>query len=297
MPSLKDLKNRRQSVESTKKITTAMKMIAVAKLRKAQEHAERARPYSNALFDLTTSIIKRASGSDKLPELLVGNGKKDTHLLVVFTSDRGLCGGFNGYVIKKTIEKIKHYKNKGRAVKIFCIGRKGAILLQREYGDMIVEKTYSFDRPEFLDAQRASDKITQMFFDGQFDRCTMIYTKFISALNQEAVAQQIIPFKSVVEDSGVEEKDVTKVDSLYKFEPSITEVLEDLVPKNLTVQIFKAMLESAASEHGARMTAMESATKNAEEMIADLQLTYNRTRQAYITKELIEIISGAEALN
>jgi len=296
MPSLKDLRVRINSVKSTRKITSAMKMVAGAKLRRAQEQAEAARPYAERMDRMLSSLAAGLPAGAGGPALLAGTGKDQTHLLVVATSDRGLCGAFNASIAREARRMIRALVGQGKTVKIFCVGRKGRDILRREYGRMIVGSMTDVGRRRlaFADAAAIAVKVTEMFDAGEFDVCTVIYNRFRSAISQIVTAQQLIPFAV----PGA--KEAATVPGLggavYEFEPEEAEILADLLPRNLAVQIFRALLENAASEQGARMTAMDNATRNAGDMIDRLTMTYNRTRQAYITKELIEIISGAEAL-
>ena len=300
MPNLKDLKTRIDSVKSTQKITSAMKMVAAAKLRRAQESAEEARPYAIRMERMLGSLSQSVDGSHGGPKLMTGTGSDDTHLLVAFTADRGLCGGFNGSIVRQIKSLAQELKGKGKAVKIFCVGRKGHDVLKREFPDDIVEQIEGLGRRsiEYSDAHRISKTIIDLFETGNFDICTIVFNRFQSAMTQIVTPQQIIPFEPAKnaleeEDEGVSNE---RTQAVYIFEPEEDEILADLLPRNMAVQIFQALLESSASEHGARMSAMDNATRNAGEMIDKLTLTYNRTRQAFITKELIEIISGAEAL-
>ena len=292
MPSLKELRSRITSVKSTQRITSAMKMVAAAKLRRAQELALAARPYSERMERMLTSL---AGGASSVP-LLAGSGKDETHLLVFVSSDRGLCGGFNVNLMRNVRQQVRRLQAAGKQIKIFCIGRKGAALVRREYPSMLVGQVEDIARP-VPDYEKAVDiarRLTEMFEAGEFDVCTVIYNKFISALTQVVTPQQLIPF-SVAVKAGEEPAEDTGGES-YEYEPSEEDILNDLLPRNLAVQLYRAFLESFASEQGARMTAMDNATRNAGDMISQLTLNYNRTRQAFITKELIEIISGAEAL-
>jgi F-type H+-transporting ATPase subunit gamma len=292
MPSLKDLKVRINSVKSTQKITSAMKMVAAAKLRRAQEQAEAARPYAERMERMLGSLASAMAGRDGAPALLVGTGKDQTHLLVVMTSDRGLCGGFNSSIVRGTRRMIRDLLAAGKAVKIITVGRKGRDQLRRDYGKLIIESFDDIGRPRltYADADRIAHRITALYEAGDFDVCTIFYNKFKSAMTQILTAQQLIPFTG-----GGGEAAPTN-DVFYEYEPDEQEILAELLPRNLGVQIFRALLENSASEQGARMTAMDSATRNAGDMINKLTINYNRSRQAYITKELIEIISGAEAL-
>ena len=300
MASLKDLRMRINSVKSTQKITSAMKMVAAAKLRRAQEQAEAARPFSERMDRMLQSLAAGIAPGAGGPALLAGTGKDDVHLLVVLSSDRGLCGGFNGSIVREARLRIRSLLNQGKEVKVLCVGRKGRDILRREFRSSIIGTIEDIAKPSlgFADAKDVADRVLTMFDAGEFDVCTVIYNRFQSAMTQVVTGQQLIPF-SVAPESVSGEGDAaaeTSIRASYEFEPDEKEILEDLLPRNLAVQIYHALLENAASEHGARMTAMDSATRNAGEMIDNLTLIYNRTRQAVITKELIEIISGAEAL-
>ncbi|MBT5048303.1 MAG: F0F1 ATP synthase subunit gamma [Rhodospirillaceae bacterium] len=300
MPNLKDLRIRINSVKSTQKITSAMKMVAAAKLRRAQEQAEAARPYSERMERMLKSLAEGLPSGAGGPALLAGTGKDDVHLLVVMTSDRGLCGGFNTTIVREARSVIKKLQNDGKTVKILCVGRKGRDNLRRDHASLIVESFVDIGRRSlgFADAEQISARIIEMFGAGEFDVCTVVYNHFRSVISQIVTTQQLIPFSADVGDGNDQsaEADTGDQRAVYEFEPDEQEILEVLLPRNLAVQIFHSLLENAASEHGARMTAMDSATRNAGDMIDDLTMTYNRTRQAFITKELIEIISGAEAL-
>jgi F-type H+-transporting ATPase subunit gamma len=291
MPSLKDLKVRINSVKSTQKITSAMKMVAAAKLRRAQEQAEAARPYAERMERMLGSLAASLAGRDGAPALLAGNGRDQTHLIVVMTSDRGLCGGFNSSIVRAARRKVRELRDQGKQVKLFCVGRKGRDQLRRDMGELIVGHVEDVGRPRlaFPAAAEIGARLVAMFEQGEFDVAHLVYNKFKSAMTQIVTVQQLIPF-------GLPEGGALQTDAVYEYEPDETEILEALLPRNLGVQVFRALLENTASEHGARMTAMDSATRNAGEMINKLTIFYNRTRQAYITKELIEIISGAEAL-
>ena len=296
MANLKDLKGRISSVKKTQKITSAMKMVAAAKLRRAQEGAEQARPYAERMYRMVTSIAKAVGDPDGAPKMLVGTGG-ERQLYVVMTSDRGLCGGFNGSIVREARRRFRELRKEGKEFKIITVGRKGRDLLRREFGDNIVESFTDIGRQgvTFEEASEVADKVTEMFEAGEFDVCTVIFNRFKSAISQIVTPQQLIPFD--VEDAEEDEEDKAEgPHAVFIFEPEEEEILEDLLPRNLATQIFQALLENAASEHGARMTAMDNATRNAGDMIDNLTMTYNRTRQAVITKELIEIISGAEAL-
>jgi len=293
MASLKDLRDRIGSVKNTRKITSAMKMVAAAKLRRAQDQAEASRPYAERMERMLSDLASRSSSD--LP-LIAGTGKSDTHMIILGTADRGLCGGFNANLVKETRKMIGELQSAGKQVKIYCIGKKGAQALNREYGDLIVKRVEDLDKPalSYSKAGAIADDILTMFDDGAFDAATLIYAQFQSAIAQVVTRQQLVPFAVDAED-GAAESDETD-DSAYDFEPSEEGILAELLPRNVGVQVFKALLENAASEQGARMTAMDNATRNAGDMIDKLTLLYNRSRQAAITKELIEIVSGAEAL-
>ena len=289
MPSLKDLKNRIGSVKSTQKITSAMKMVAAAKLRKAQEQALASRPYTSLMDSVVSKISHKAIGSSI--DLLSGKEIK-THLLVVFSADRGLCGGFNGSITRTVRSEIKKLKDDGINVKLLMVGKKSADALNREFGDLFVEKIDGNSaKPNYTDAEVLAKKIIDLFENNEFGVCRVIFNKFVSAITQEVTFKSLIPVE--VKNDEIDENDSS---SIYEFEPSEEEILNDLLPRNLATQLYSSQIESTASELAARMTAMDNATRNAGEMIDNLTLQYNRTRQAVITKELIEIISGAEAL-
>jgi len=290
MPSLKDLKVRINSVKSTQKITSAMKMVAAAKLRRAQEAAEAARPYAERMERMLGSLAASMAGRDGGSALLAGSGRDGVQLIVVMTSDRGLCGGFNSSIVRAARRKTRELRDQGKQVKLFCVGRKGRDQLRRDLGDLIIGHLEEVGRPKlaFPAADQIGVRLVQLFEQGEFDVCHLVYNKFKSAMTQIVTFQQLIPF-AVPEG-------LTPGDLSYEYEPDESKILEALLPRNLGVQIFRSLLENAASEQGARMTAMDSATRNAGEMINKLTIFYNRTRQAYITKELIEIISGAEAV-
>jgi F-type H+-transporting ATPase subunit gamma len=299
MPSLKDLRVRIRSVRSTQKITSAMKMVAASRLRRAQEQAEAARPYAQRMERVLGSLAGRMAGLPGAPPLLVGTGKDATHLLVVATSDRGLAGGFNSSILREARRRIRELEAAGKTVIILIIGRKGRDGLRRDYAPLIRDSLTEVGRRRlsFEEADNIAHRILILFDAGGFDVCTVIYNRFRSAMTQIVTAQQLIPFAppaTAAERSTPAAEAVNA--AVYEFEPSEEEILAELLPKNLAIQIYTALLENAASEQGARMTAMDSATRNAGEMIDRLTLNYNRTRQAVITKELIEIISGAEAL-
>ncbi|PCI38331.1 MAG: F0F1 ATP synthase subunit gamma [Rhodospirillaceae bacterium] len=299
MANLKDLKNRIESVKSTRKITSAMKMVAAAKLRRAQESAESARAYSERMDRLMRSLAGSFAGVEGGPKLLAGTGSDQTHLLVVFTSDRGLCGGFNGTIVRSARAKILALKSEGKAVKLMLVGSKGRDLLRSDYKDIYVDEIVGIGGKKGIAFSEATDiaaKITDLFEAGEFDVCSIVFNKFKSAMTQIVTHQQLIPFTADDDDAAEDGAKDEGLSASYEFEPEESEILEVLLPKNLGVQIFQAMLESSASENGSRMTAMDSATRNAGDMIDRLTQVYNRSRQAAITTELIEIISGAEAL-
>ncbi len=291
MASLDDLKKRIASVKSTQKITKAMKMVAAAKLRRAQESAENGRPYSEKMNNVILNLSSGISDKDNAPKLLSGTGNDKVHLCVVMTSDRGLCGGFNSNIIKKAKSYFSKIVSEGKELKIITVGSKGNDQLKRMYGDKIIENV-SFKNSKnanYFDADKVGKIIIDKFENSQFDICTIFYNQFKNVITQIPQAQQIIPLNT--KDS----KDKTSEES-YEFEPDEDEILSNLLPKNISTQIFKAMLENSASEQGSRMSAMDNATRNAGEMVDKLTIQYNRSRQAAITKELIEIISGAESL-
>jgi F-type H+-transporting ATPase subunit gamma len=291
MASLKDLRVRIASVKATQKITKAMQMVAAAKLRRAQEAAEAARPYSQRMESVLANIGGAISGADA-PRLMAGTGQNQTHLLVVCSSERGLCGGFNTQIVRLARETARRLVSEGKTVKIFCVGKKGYDQLRRDLADKIVERLEFRDVKtlSFAQAQQVANRVTAMFDEGAFDVCTLFYGAFKSVIQQVPTAQQLIP--ASLPEAGA----AADSNTVYEYEPEAGAILTDLIPRNIAVQIFKALLENAASEQGARMSAMDSATRNAGDMIKRLTLSYNRQRQAQITKELIEIISGAEAL-
>ncbi len=296
MATLKSLRLRINSVKSTRKITSAMKMVAAAKLRRAQEQAQAARPYAERMERMLGSLSGSFAGNEGAPVLLAGSGGDKTHLLIAVTSDRGLCGGFNGSIARFVRNKARRLVAEGKTVKILCVGRKGRDILRRDLGAMIVGTVEEIAKPtlSFGKAQSVAQRATQMFEAGEFDVATVVYNRFKSAISQIITEQQLIPFAPPKADA---KPDAAGADlAIYEYEPDEAEILAKLLPLNLGVQIYRALLESNASEHGARMTAMDNATRNAGDMINRLTLNYNRTRQAMITKELIEIISGAEAV-
>ena len=293
MPSLKDLRNRITSVKSTQKITKAMKMVAAAKLRKAQESAEKGRAYSEKMNLIINNLKNSITDINSAPKLLAGTGKDEVHLCIIMTADRGLCGGFNTNICKKAREYFKQILKNNKKLKIITVGSKGADQLRRGFKDYIIERI-SYKNLKNISVNEASEitsKVITMFNKEEFDVCTIFYNKFKSVISQEPQAQQIIPVESleVTQKENVE-------DVQYEFEPEENEILKHLLPQNITTQIFKAFLENAASEQGSRMSAMDNATRNAGDLIDKLTINYNRSRQAVITKELIEIISGAESL-
>lgn len=294
MPSLKDFRVRINSVKATRKITSAMKMVAASKLRRAQTAAEAARPYADRMVRMLGALAATMEGSSAAPRLLAGNGSDKTHLILLITSDRGLCGGFNGSAVRNARQLIESLERDGKQVKVLCAGRKGRDQLKRDHSSKIIDTYEGLARKgvQFDDAQKVARRLVQMFEAGEFDVCTVVFTTFKSAINQVVTRQQMIPFpvpeKDTAKDAGPQPQ--------YDFEPDEEGILAELLPRNLATQTFRAMLESFASEQGARMTAMDNATRNAGDMLNNLTLRYNRSRQALITKELIEIISGAEAL-
>jgi F-type H+-transporting ATPase subunit gamma len=292
MPSLKDLRNRIASVKATQKITKAMQMVAAAKLRRAQGAAEAARPFAERMSQVLSNVAGTIVPGPESPRLLAGTGSDRTHLLVVCTAERGLCGAFNSSIARLAREHANRLLTEGRTVKIICVGKKGYDILRRQFGDRIIDfvdlraaRTLAFEH-----ADQVAQKVLTRFDQGEFDVATLFYARFKSVISQIPTAQQIIPavFEPANGAGGVQ--------AVYDYEPDENEILAELLPRNVTVQIFRALLENAASEQGARMSAMDNATRNAGDMIRRQTLTYNRTRQAMITKELIEIISGAEAL-
>ena len=296
MPSLKDLRVRINSVRSTQKITSAMKMVAAAKLRRAQDQAIAARPYAERMERMLGSLAGSFAGAANAPPLLAGTGAENRHLLIVATSDRGLCGAFNSSVVRSARQMIRALQSERKEVKLLCVGRKGRDQLRRDYGSLIVGTIDEIDRPrlEFGKAERIAERVLAMFASGEFDVATVIYNRFRSAISQIVTRQQLVPFAPPPATGGEVAEPARR--AVYEYEPDEADILAELLPRNLAVQVYRALLESYASEQGARMTAMDNATRNAGEMIDDLTLTYNRTRQAFITKELIEIISGAEAV-
>ena len=300
MPSLKDLKTKITSVSSTRKITSAMKMVAASKLRRSQERAEAARPYSSRLEEMLLSLASSCIIGEGVIKLLTGTGKHEHYLVIPVTADRGLCGGFNGNINRETTKYIRSLENKGKNASLLTIGKKSRDFFNRIMKDKIIESFIDLGSKGagYDTAIQISNKIQSLYFDDQFDVCVLIFNKFKSAIVQEVTQQQLIPLdiaNKKTEDND-EVKEEKKDNSIYIYEPDEESILQDLLPKNVSIQIFKILLESNAGEQGARMVAMDNATRNAGEMIDSLTLKYNRTRQAFITKELIEIISGAEAV-
>ena len=292
MPSLDDLKKRIKSVKSTQKITKAMKMVAAAKLRKAQENAEKGRPYSLKMQNIILNLTKSINNPDNAPKLLVGNGNDKTFLCVVLTADRGLCGGFNSNICKLAKTNFKKILADGKKLKIITVGSKGLDQIKREYGKYVVKK-FSFKEKKqitFNEAETIGKEIVNLFNQNEFDKCILFYNNFKNVITQIPQAQQIIPAENNISKLKIDDT------FSYEFEPEEDEILEELLPRNISTQVFKAFLENAASEQGSRMTAMDNATRNAGDLVDKLTINYNRSRQASITKELIEIISGAESL-
>ena len=292
MPSLDDLKKRISSVKSTQKITKAMKMVAAAKLRRAQENAEKGRPFSDKMNNIILNLSNSITDKDSASKFLVGTGQDKVHLCVVITADRGLCGGFNTNICRKAKNYFDKILKEGKTLKIFTVGSKGHDQLKRIYGKHIIEKINfkGLKKITFNEAENISVKIIKLFKESQFDVCKIFYNKFKNVITQIPQAEQIIPIEKL------KKKEDKKDENYYEFEPEENEILDDLLPRNISTQIFKAFLENAASEQGSRMTAMDNATRNAGDLVEKLTITYNRSRQAAITKELIEIISGAESL-
>ena len=292
MPSLDDLKKRITSVKSTQKITKAMKMVAAAKLRRAQESAERGRPFSEKMNNIILNLSNSISDKDSASKFLVGTGKDNVHLCVVITADKGLCGGFNSNICKKAKSYFENILKEGKTLKIFTVGSKGEDQLRRAYGSYMVEKINfkGLKKITYKEAEQVASTIIKLFEKSEFDVCKIFYNQFKNVMTQIPQEQQIIPIENIQKDEK------NSLDNFYEFEPEEDEILKNLLPRNISIQIFKALLENAASEQGSRMTAMDSATRNAGELVDKLTITYNRSRQAAITKELIEIISGAESL-
>ncbi|GHD17893.1 F0F1 ATP synthase subunit gamma [Tianweitania populi] len=294
MASLKELRNRIASVKATQKITKAMQMVAAAKLRRAQEAAEAARPYSTRMAAVLANISQAVADGGDAPALMTGTGKSDVHLLVVATADRGLAGAFNSQIARFARDHARKLIAEGKTVKIFTVGKKGNDILRREFASLIVEKVELREVKQigFTNAEAIARRVIEMFNAGEFDVCTLFYSEFKSVISQVPTAQQIIPASLPAVAGAVSGTN----GAVYEYEPDPAEILNDLIPRNISVQIFRALLENVAGEMGAKMSAMDNATRNAGDMINRLTITYNRQRQAQITKELIEIISGAEAL-
>ena len=297
MPNLKDLRIRINSVQSTQKITSAMKMVAASKLRRAQAAAEDARPYAETMTRMLGTFVASLPEGAPMPSLLIGNGRDTTHLLVAVTADRGLCGGFNGSIVREVRRRARELRSEGKTVKILCLGKKGRDALRGQFRDAIVDTLEGLTRNVvgFEAALAIAARLRGLFDKGEFDVCTVVYNRFKSAMTQTVTPLTIIPFTAGAADKPADAAGAGPK-AMYILEPEDSEILDALVPRNLAVQVHHALTESYASEQGARMTAMDNATRNAGDMIDALTLTYNRTRQSVITKELIEIISGAEAL-
>ena len=298
MPSLKDIKMQINSVGSTKKITSAMKMVAASKLRRSQEKAEAARPYSSRLEEMLASLASSAASGEGIIKLLTGTGNDQNYIVIPVSADRGLCGGFNSSINRETFKLVKSLENEGKNVQLIPVGKKSRDFFNRLMQDKIIESfsDLNVSITGYESALQVSNKLQQLYFDGKFDKCILVFNKFKSAISQEVTQQQLIPLDI---SSSLKEKksdDNTEAKAIYDYEPDEETILKDLLPKNVSIQIFKVLLESDAGEQGARMAAMDNATRNAGEMIDSLTLKYNRTRQAFITKELIEIISGAESI-
>ena len=297
MPSLKDIKTQINSVGSTRKITSAMKMVAASKLRRSQEKAEAARPYSSRLEEMLASLASSAASGEGIIKLLTGTGNDQNYVVVPVSADRGLCGGFNSSINKETFRLVKSLEDDGKNVQLMPVGKKSRDFFNRVMKDKILDSFADLNVSVngYEAALQVSNKLQELYFDGKFDKCIIVFNKFKSAISQEVTQQQLIPLD--VSDSSKEENvDDSAAKAIYDYEPDEETILKDLLPKNVSIQIFKVLLESDAGEHGARMAAMDNATRNAGEMIDSLTLKYNRTRQAFITKELIEIISGAESI-
>ena len=297
MASLKELRIRINSVKSTQKITKAMQMVASSKLRRAQENAEAARPYAERMENMLAAIATSVAGNDNAPKMLAGSGASESHLLLVTTSDRGLCGGFNSSIARAVKDRVAALQAEGKTVKLLCLGRKGREQLKRDYENLIIDTIEDIDKGglHYDDADEISTRLAKMFEDGEFDVCTILYNHFKSVMTQIVTTQQLIPY-NVEDDEDDAEAEPAQASAIYEYEPDEEEILAALLPRNLAVQIYRALLESSASEQAARMTAMDNATRNAGDMIDKLSLLYNRSRQAAITTELTEIVTGAEAL-
>jgi F-type H+-transporting ATPase subunit gamma len=296
MPSLKDIKTQINSVGSTKKITSAMKMVAASKLRRSQEKAEAARPYSSRLEEMLSSLASSAASGEGIIKLLTGTGNDQNYIVVPVSADRGLCGGFNSSINRETFKLVKSLEGNGKKVQLMPVGKKSRDFFNRVMKDQIIESFVDLNVSStgYESALNISNKLQELYFEGKFDKCILVFNKFKSAISQEVTQQQLIPLD--VSNSQKEEEKENSSNAIYDYEPDEETILKDLLPKNVSIQIFKVLLESDAGEQGARMAAMDNATRNAGEMIDSLTLKYNRTRQAFITKELIEIISGAESI-
>ena len=296
MPSLKDIKTQINSVGSTKKITSAMKMVAASKLRRSQEKAEAARPYSSRLEEMLSSLASSAASGEGIIKLLTGTGNDQNYIVVPVSADRGLCGGFNSSINRETFKLVKSLEGNGKKVQLMPVGKKSRDFFNRVMKDQIIESFVDLNVSStgYESALNISNKLQELYFNGKFDKCILVFNKFKSAISQEVTQQQLIPLD--VSNSEKEEEKENSSNAIYDYEPDEETILKDLLPKNVSIQIFKVLLESDAGEQGARMAAMDNATRNAGEMIDSLTLKYNRTRQAFITKELIEIISGAESI-
>jgi len=300
MANLKDLRIRITSVKSTRKITSAMKMVAASKLKRAQSAAEEGRPYAERMERMLGELTSSLATMDGAPKLLSGSGGDETHLIVAITADRGLCGGFNGSIIREARRRVRDLQSEGKKVKLLCLGRKGRDGLNRDFPNDIIQTLEGLTKTgvHYPEVREVANGLVERFDGEEFDVCTIIYNRFVSAMTQEVTVQQVIPFPvpEVSGEADAADKSQSGPKAMYLMEPSEEEILDELLPRNLAVQLFRALLESNASEHGARMSAMDNATRNAGDMLDGLTMTYNRTRQAVITSELIEIISGAEAL-
>ena len=296
MPSLKDIKTQINSVGSTKKITSAMKMVAASKLRRSQEKAEAARPYSSRLEEMLSSLASSAASGEGIIKLLTGTGNDQNYIVVPVSADRGLCGGFNSSINRETFKLVKSLEGNGKKVQLMPVGKKSRDFFNRVMKDQIIESFVDLNVSStgYESALNISNKLQELYFEGKFDKCILVFNKFKSAISQEVTQQQLIPLD--VSNSEKEEEKENSSNAIYDYKPDEETILKDLLPKNVSIQIFKVLLESDAGEQGARMAAMDNATRNAGEMIDSLTLKYNRTRQAFITKELIEIISGAESI-
>ena len=296
MPSLKDIKTQINSVGSTKKITSAMKMVAASKLRRSQEKAEAARPYSSRLEEMLSSLASSAASGEGIIKLLTGTGNDQNYIVVPVSADRGLCGGFNSSINRETFKLVKSLEGNGKKVQLMPVGKKSRDFFNRVMKDQIIDSFVDLNVSStgYESALNISNKLQELYFEGKFDKCILVFNKFKSAISQEVTQQQLIPLD--VSNSEKEEEKENSSNAIYDYEPDEETILKDLLPKNVSIQIFKVLLESDAGEQGARMAAMDNATRNAGEMIDSLTLKYNRTRQAFITKELIEIISGAESI-